>query len=63
MTEFQKDSFGLGFRLTTTYRKMDKELSTLMGIQWHSHPHKMLLEVVKCEKTPSMQKTKERIFF
>jgi len=50
MIEFWKDSFGLGFKLT--YKKMDKELSTLMGIQWHLHPHKVLLEAIKHRKNP-----------
>jgi hypothetical protein len=42
----------LGFRLSIAYRKMDKELCTLMGIQWHLHPHKALLEVAERRTNP-----------
>jgi hypothetical protein len=52
MMEFPKDSFGFRFRLTTAYKKMDKEINTLMGIQWHLHLHKVFLEVVERRKNP-----------
>jgi hypothetical protein len=52
MIEFPKDSFGLRFRLNIAYKKMDKEISTLMGIQWHLHLHKVLLDVVERRKNP-----------
>jgi hypothetical protein len=50
MMEFPKDFFGFKFRLTIAYKKMDKEINTLMGIQWHLHLHKAFLEVVECRK-------------